>query len=411
MPKFPRTILPALRVGSGVQAEVCTLESLHNRWKLTKHYRKLGPQGRSGYDLAWTKQLASLASMPVQDITFEDYQAILDTMAYQGYSRSAQEKVQQLISQLNQMAVREDMVKRNLAPDLVLEGVAPKETRPFDDCHIPLLLEYSKSSDSKYQQAAQITLCLIFTGFRPEELFAIRCEYMNPQEPFLVSGSKTAAGKNRMVPILSIVYPFIAHWYLSCPMVNHQKQGFLIRGPKGGQKNLHNWRAREFYPMTLELGINRPDQLTSKRQMPHITPYSARHTFATLAYRAGVDKEALKKIIGHASLIPPQNFTSTPRPKPYTAKPKKSNPICFMPCNNSARRFVALKKDARETRTSFFVTVFHLPGDLVDTPSNLLADTLTKRIGGQSFRFLYFFRLSCWPKYWPIKFGLYGFYM
>ena len=60
--------------------------------------------------------------------------------------------------------------------------------------------------------------------------------------------------------------------------------------------------------MTLELGINRPDQLTRKKEIQHITPYSARHTFATLAYRAGVDKNVLIRMIGHTNFKTTQKF-------------------------------------------------------------------------------------------------------
>ena len=54
--------------------------------------------------------------------------------------------------------------------------------------------------------------------------------------------------------------------------------------------------------MTQELGINQPDQIAAKKKIPHITPYSARHTFATLAWRADVDTNALTKLIGHTSI-------------------------------------------------------------------------------------------------------------
>lgn len=43
-----------------------------------------------------------------------------------------------------------------------------------------------------------------------------------------------------------------------------------------------------------ELGINPPDDLH------RIVPYSCRHTYASLAKRAGVDAGILAKMIGHA---------------------------------------------------------------------------------------------------------------
>ena len=273
----------------------CTLKVIYDRWKKRKHYRHLGPKGKGGYELA-RKRLIQIENMPIQEITFDDYQSIMDEMAAEGLSIS----MQQLISQLNKMAIEENLITQNFASELVLEGKEAKETVPFDLSHIPLLLDYASSG--RYAQAAQITLVLIFTSYRPEELFSIRCEDIDPKIPFLCSGSKTEAGKNRIVPILPIIQPYILRWYLSCPVENHRKRGFLVRGPKGARKNLTNWRAREFYPMTLELGINRPDQLAQKRGMPHITPYSARHSFATWSAKAGVNDETLAKMIGHVNI-------------------------------------------------------------------------------------------------------------
>ncbi|HJD18601.1 MAG TPA: site-specific integrase [Candidatus Fournierella excrementavium] len=285
--------------------ETCTLKAVYTRWKKRKHYRGLGPKGKEGYDLAWN-WLRRLGGVPIQTITFDDFQNILDEMAAAGLSVSMQQKVQQLISQLNKQAISDGILSCNLASELVLEGREARETLPFEMEHISLLLEHAKSGT--YAQAAQITLVLLTTGFRPQELFSIRCEDIDPRFPFLCSGSKTQAGRNRLVPILPMVRPFLIKWYLGCPVVNGQKQGYLVRGPKGARKNLTNWRAREFYPMTLELGINRPDQLTDKHNIPHITPYSARHGFATLSARAGVEKDVLIKVIGHSSYATTEKF-------------------------------------------------------------------------------------------------------
>ena len=283
----------------------CRLKAVFDRWKKRKHYRDLGCKGKEGYNLAWN-WISRLGDVPIQEISFDAYQAGLDEMAAAGLSVSMQQKVQQLISQLSKQAITEGILSRNPAPELALEGKEARETLPFQPEHISLLLEHAKSG--LYAQAAQITLVLLTTGFRPQELFSIRCEDIDPRVPYLCSGSKTAAGRNRVVPILSMVRPFLVNWYLACPVVDGHKRGYLVRGPKGARKNLTNWRAREFYPMTLELGINRPDQLNDKHNIPHITPYSARHSYATMSAYAGVKKDVLAKVIGHSSYTTTEKY-------------------------------------------------------------------------------------------------------
>ena len=64
---------------------------------------------------------------------------------------------------------------------------------------------------------------------------------------------------------------------------------------------MDNWRHRGFYPLMFDLGFIGPDVKNHLREVPHLSPYSARHTFATLAYCAGVNKEQLIKIFGHTN--------------------------------------------------------------------------------------------------------------
>lgn len=77
-------------------------------------------------------------------------------------------------------------------------------------------------------------------------------------------------------------------------LFRHPQCPFLITSPQGCRISLGNWRKRRFFPMMQELGINPVDN-------PHrIVPYCCRHTYASLAKRAGVDTGILAKMIGHA---------------------------------------------------------------------------------------------------------------
>lgn len=70
---------------------------------------------------------------------------------------------------------------------------------------------------------------------------------------------------------------------------------YLITSPQGCRVRIDNWRNRRFYPLMRELGFAQPDNPR------RLVPYSCRHTYASLADRAEVDKDALIKMIGHAS--------------------------------------------------------------------------------------------------------------
>ena len=55
-----------------------------------------------------------------------------------------------------------------------------------------------------------------------------------------------------------------------------------------GNKTAANFARRDFKALMDEIGA------------PDMTPYNCRHTFSTLAVRAGVRPELLQKIMGHA---------------------------------------------------------------------------------------------------------------
>ena len=132
------------------------------------------------------------------------------------------------------------------------------------------------------EDTVKIILLLIYTGLRIGELFTLRRENIHLEERYLVGGSKTKAGKNRTVPILPEAFPYLQYFW-------NTGEGELLISGYHGNRTANNFRKRDFDGALSVLGI------TGK------TPHSTRHTFASLAVRAGVKPEALRAIIGHAN--------------------------------------------------------------------------------------------------------------
>lgn len=263
-----------------------TLAQLYEDWKKV-HYRRIGENGRKGYENSW-RILSVLGAKPVISITLDDYQVVMDSIAYK--SCALQQKLRQLISQLCQYAALCKIDQSNYAPFLILDGYKSKSRVIFSDSEITRLISFAQTNFDRAGLDARIVLILIFTGLRPEELFAIQKTDVHLAEKYItVAGSKTTAGRNRVIPIS----PLIAR-YLFLFLFQERECPFLITSPQGCRMNLHNWRKRFFFPLMCRLEINPPDD-------PHrIVPYCARHTYASLAKRAGVDPGILCKWIGHA---------------------------------------------------------------------------------------------------------------
>ena len=123
---------------------------------------------------------------------------------------------------------------------------------------------------------------MIYTGFRVGELFEIKNEDVNLKTMTITGGSKTEAGKNRMVPLHNLIVPYVMkHW--------NSKDEYLFRHPKTNEKiNYHHYRYMYFYP------------IMKKLNMDHL-PHDCRHTFATRLSNANANATSIKKLIGHSS--------------------------------------------------------------------------------------------------------------
>lgn len=273
--------------GASQNSNLLTLEQIYSEWS-TLYFRKVGRKSREGYENAW-RTLRFLGQCAMSDIKINDYQLAMD--ALQNKSRSLQNKLLLLIGQLCKYAVavhRIDVI--NPSPYLILDGVQAKSREIFSDEEISRLFLYAQANE-RFSCTAREVLILIFTGLRPEELFEVEKNDVNLQYHFLFTwGSKTDAGKERIIPLISQIMLYVFSFYFT-----RGQENYLITSPRGFRVRIDNWRKRQFYPLMKELRINHADNPR------RLVPYCCRHTYASLADRAGVDKDTIIKIVGHTS--------------------------------------------------------------------------------------------------------------
>lgn len=279
------------------------LRTLYEEWAAV-HFRGLTPSGIQGYKTAW-KYLQPIANSKVRELRTADFQMCIDLCA-EKYSRNQCEKIRQLASQLCKKAMEYDLLNKNYAQFTVLPKAQTKQKEIFADDEILLL----KQHDS--DERARIILTFIYTGFRPNELFSVTIDNVNLEKGYIIGGSKTDAGIDRKVPIHPDIMPYIKQWYetASSAKVIQMNQN-LLTTKNGNKYNLKNFRSRQFYPLLLELGILKlpeGEKAFSKDNPPRLTPYSTRHTFASLASRSGMKAEILQEIMGHEDYSTTVNY-------------------------------------------------------------------------------------------------------
>lgn len=245
-----------------------TFSEVYDGWS-AEHFKEIGPKGEETYKTAY-KVFSALHSRKFRDLRSADFQAVFDQKSNR--SRSTLSKYKQLITQMSQWAVREEICTTNFARFVRLPEQKKKEKEIFTD-------EEIKKLEKDGTEAARIVLMLLATGMRIGELFSLSLEHYH--ETYVVGGSKTQAGRDRIIPIRPEGREHFSYFA-------RQATGPLLLSGYTGQKVAANYRNRDYYPMLDRLGI------------PRRTPHATRHTYTSRAVKEKMPPEILQKILGHA---------------------------------------------------------------------------------------------------------------
>lgn len=251
-----------------------TFSQVYDAWR-PEHERTVTASGIAGYNAAY-KHFEALKSRKFRSLRTSDFQSVIMALEDAGKSKSTCEKAVQLVSQLSQWAIREGIATVNCAKYLTVTATQRKERQAFTNEQIAAI-------QASKHIAAPIALILIATGCRPNELFSVPLS--DCHENYFVGGSKTEAGRNRIIAVCPIGLPAYRSLLRTA---REQGDAMLIDAYKGNRK-APNFAKRDFKELMESLGIS------------GMTPYNCRHTFTTLAVKSGVKPELLQEMLGHAS--------------------------------------------------------------------------------------------------------------
>ena len=271
--------VPELLNAKPAEKKRITFKELYDRWLPTHR------AGKSTIDCykAAIKYFAPLWHVPVADIDLDDLQECLDECPHGKRTRQNMKAVCGLVYKygIPRKVIPENL---NLAQFLIVEGEGTARRASFTDEEI----EAIKKACGKVPHAEEVYI-LIYTGFRPSEYLSLTADSYDNALQTLTGGSKTAAGRDRVVTLSPKIAPFVAALAAS--------GGPLLKDPSGKPWTLKGWTEDVFYPVLGAAGVDNP--VEDRRHK--YTPHSCRHTFATLMKRVdGTDKDK-QELIGHAS--------------------------------------------------------------------------------------------------------------
>ena len=248
---------------------------------MVQHRKRIGDGSAENYYYTF-RHFAPIGYMPIADIKTAQLQKCVDAVP----GKSLRTKMKASASLTYKYALQNDVVDRNYAEFIVIERTEEQEREAFTTEEIKTVLQ----NIGKFPYLACVAV-LIFTGMRPNEMFALRkSDYHGT---YFIGGSKTAAGKNRLIPIPAIIQPMVSD------IVQKSNSEFIFSAPNGDKMDLTNFRKRYYYPALESLGV---------RKLP---PYSCRHTFATMLKNVDAPITDKQRIMGHSSFSMTAHYTHT----------------------------------------------------------------------------------------------------
>ncbi|MCD7813011.1 MAG: integrase [Lachnospiraceae bacterium] len=205
----------------------------------------------------------ALHDRPFRDITLAELQKCLDDCPLK---KASLENIMNLLKQMYKFAEPRDLCNRNYAQYLMLPDAEDDEHGiPFSDEELAILWQH------KTDVNAELALIMCYSGFR---ISAYAKMEVNITDWYFKGGVKTAASKNRIVPIHSAIQPLV----VDCLKRNG---GRLVTVSNDTIRN-------GLYKVLETLGIARH------------TPHDCRHTFSRLCEKYSVSESDRKRMLGHS---------------------------------------------------------------------------------------------------------------
>ena len=252
-----------------IDREKITLFDLFNRWKEAKAVKMNNSTVRVLF--CAFNHCAKYYGMKYRCLRAYHMQDCIDNC---GCGYSMQGAIKALFGHLDRFAFELDIIEKMYSQILTSDPIPETKRQPFTQDQIDLLW---KNIDKKNVDTA---LIFIYTGLRLQELLQMRVKQVNTTEHYLTGGSKTAAGKNRVIPIHPKIQPLI-----DARMKDKDPEDFLI----GGRTAMAHHNFYDKWNDIMEL-------IGAKH-----TPHEARHTFETMLDNAGGNRKCIDMLMGHKS--------------------------------------------------------------------------------------------------------------
>lgn len=274
-----------------------TVEELYERWS-DQYFKTLESESsKRTVSSAW-KYCSSVYRMRAVDIRARHIKNCIDDgfVEEKGLKKypspGTKARIKSLWNLMLDFALEYELVDRNYARTFNLgddiresQESAKRGHMSFSENEMRLLW---KNIDYPY---VKVVLIQCYSGWRPQELGLIRLENVDLENWTFTGGMKTAAGKDRTVPIHSSIRGFVKELYDQAQNISSK---YLINCVDGQTHRSSRMFTYDKYHQRFEKIVKDLGLKTDHR------PHDCRKQFITMAKAAGMDEYAIKRIVGHA---------------------------------------------------------------------------------------------------------------
>lgn len=254
-----------------LERDKITFANMFDKWCESRE-NKLEAKNLATYKMAYNL-CSSIHDAKFSDLRRPHLQKMMDGV---NKSLPTKNKIKTLLRQMYKLAMDMDVVNKDYSDGIeVTTEVESMERVPFSPDEIEKLWKLSET-----ESFARTVLILIYTGVRINELLNLKIENVHLEERYAIGGSKTKAGKDRIIAIADKIYPFVSELY------NENNEVLLVstRGKTIPYKTFfRHW-----------------NEFMKKYDFKHLI-HDTRVTFASLAHAAGVNELNLKRLLGHSN--------------------------------------------------------------------------------------------------------------
>lgn len=208
------------------------------------------------------KNCESIHGRSFRSLTANDLQEVVDNCPKK---HSSLELIIVLFHQMYAYAEANDLVDKDYSKFVKINKTDDDEHgEPFSGSDLKILWNHQDN------ETVEMLLIMCYSGFRISAYLEMKTDL---EEEYFRGGVKTAAGKDRIVPIHSAILPLVRR--------RLDRHGTYLPNSASNFRN-------DMYATLKSLGIKKH------------TPHDCRHTFSMLCDKYGVNENDKKTMLGHA---------------------------------------------------------------------------------------------------------------